>query len=823
MKTKQNCRLELNEQLRRNQNYFRLVNLGLFKNGILLLIAFLGYFNLHGQMNGWPVSGTGSYTVNSNETWCLDRCHVTGLVSGSGPYTVSYDNYEGTLAVGDWCMMVQMEGTSAGQYTLVEVTTGPSAPSSGNISVNPYSGGGYSNSWLTWTYTGKVQLVKIARFWDLTLNSGVVTCPAYDASKGTGGILAVMVGHDFNLNGGFMNVSKKGFKSTWSGSPTPGAGGMGKNAASSWLSPYVGSAGGHGGNVNSNNYVGYTPSHSLTVLTKYGQPNGPICSNFGSPVTPMYGGDDGLPGGSADNNLNPGNPTTGETTHSSGAASSYASTIVLGASGASGASGGDGAGGGGYGGNGGNSRLNTPVFGGSGGTVGYDGGDAALGGIGGGILYLKVANSYSSVGAAPKRFYAQGSQGGHGEIGGNGGYGGMGGKGGFGGCDGSNLYTPGGWGGFGEGGIGGEGGDGGNGGGGGSVWILKKSGGTHFTFSGFISASAGPGGAGGQGGYTPTYQNTPNARHYTLGSLDNMPCKGDLQACSPIRVCIPSKCDCDELFRHLGSDIGSGITLNTPPGDWSFSKTGQASVYWNKVDKLYYWQTSIVNGTTCSTRIDCKMIHTTQFKDFMDILFAQTALIQGSGSPGIDGAAMSSGKTQLKTGSYMIMEYDPSYHILTDYDDPNEPYVQAGGCGTYYDITHGGYGAGPGGSAGDADEDDVLIQYDQTGGGGGAGSDGGSGNVTEESGVSIPKPLDEGNNRDNLMAKVDLSCSKGQLSIKIDNKLPFYFELNTIDGKFVRRGENNVSQVTVDNVSPGLYYLRILQDSKVKTVKFVVD
>jgi hypothetical protein len=485
-------------------------------------------------MNGWPDNTAPNATISTDTEMGSIRCRITSSAPSATAqeYDLTITNAEGSFVNGDWAMMIQMSNMTGnplnagtqdalyGKYTLVVIQNA----SAGAFRVKPYSSGTYSNPYHAWSFRSdaisydRVQLVKVSKFWNLTINGGIITCPKYDHAKGTGGIIPIMVGNNFVMTDGFINASAAGFSTYTYPISKLGEGGKGALAVAS--TPFNTSPVGLSGVVNQSMYPGYgvPPIGGVIGAQAYGYPDAPLCikpgGNTSQTLISSYAGGNGHLENSATVSpaINTCNIFRIWTNHSN--LSKH--QLNLGCSGAVGTRASTGGGAGGYGGNGGASNIPAGGLGQAGGAGenGQDGGPAPDGGVGGGIVYLKVANSSLSFPDSRPRIYAQASNGPNGSNGGHGGKGGSGGAGADGLC-GITLVAPGGWGGFGDGGMAGSGGDGAGGGCGGTVWILKKASGTHHTFAPYVNNKTGQGGIGGASGYTYTHIGVKNARNYS--------------------------------------------------------------------------------------------------------------------------------------------------------------------------------------------------------------------------------------------------------------------------------------------------------------------
>lgn len=799
----------------RNASLQHLLDKG--KRASLLLAAAISMNCLSSQINGWPLPSHGSSIINSSDVWGSDRARVTA-VTGTTTKNLTLLNLNGSFNNGDWVIVIQMLGPGMGSHTLAEVTsTNTVSPPSTSINVTPYIGGGYTNTWPSFSFgtNDRVQIVKVSRFWDLTINSGIITCPAFDFTTGTGGILPVMVGNNFIMNGGYFTAHAKGFHHHFASGGGLGIGGSGATQAPSYI-PVGSCAGSHTASVDKNTNTAYSTfgENSFGLL---GEPNGALTTT-GSIL--IKTSNNGNAGGLANNSQNPGTSKLGETYYWFGH-SNYPNDLHLGCSGKCGSNAGKGAGGGGYGGTGGTGGPGAPFPGNPGvaGSSGGSGGNTGSAGVGGGIIYLKVANSSFNFSNSHKRFYASASSGYNGGNGGSGGRGGKGGLGADGLCVGGFIQTPGGVGGYGDGGIGADGGDAGTGGCGGTIWVVKKVGGTHVTFGPYVNNAAGAGGKGGAPGYTPKYEKAERPKNYNpvLGSMGCNP--GQIFTHSPAwTVCVPVRCDCDEVFRHLGVDMNGAVTTTTGGINWVISKAGQAPVYWDQSSTLFY---NKVVGT-CTTKYECRMKKNSLFIDFMNKMFAQSDLQTYTGAPlnvGINSTAMSGINTQLYYGTHLVYEYDPNLDRLTDLDNIQNPYVDVDVCPFDYDKTNVPpipTGGGGGGETNPID-DEILIINTPTGSDGNDGFSQVDGDFAEELTSSSPPPLDDDHNQGfkpdvGLLAEVGTIALANKIEIKNDSKLDIDYYLYSMEGKMIYH-EKNTENFTISNIASGVYLLILTKDN----------
>jgi hypothetical protein len=653
-----------------------------------------------------------------------------------------------------------------------------------------------------------------------------------------------MVGGTFSMTGGFISAAKKGFHPVISTGGGYGTGTAGYPAAPSY-NPGGGTPGGETGVVNSSFFMNYGGPFTPGQVGMLGINDGPLC------LSNIYGNDQlkasfsGEQGGEQNQYTGPARiKSSGIQCFYFNDHSSYSNNdLHLGCSGKDAESfGATGGSGGGFGGKGGN-------FGGSpftAGDIGYIGEDGKAGGtagtigIGGGIIYLKVANSSLSFPGSRTRIYANGENGGNGGNGGDGGVGGTGGRGANGNCDGGILVAPGGWGGFGEGGEGGHGATGGAAGCGGTVWVLKKSGGTHTSFGSYVNVKSGKGGKGGSAGLKFTHQGNRNARRYEL-PLDALSCNTPqkFELCDARVICIPEKCDCDEVFRHLGEDMTGAVSITTPVvGDWSISQAGQSTLFWNKINLELSYTKTATNG--CQTIYRCKMRDGLKYIRMMDKVFAQAELTTYGGvsnDPGFNLAGFYNGKTTMSYGAHLILEYDPAPtpSTLIDYDDPINPQVTEDACAVTNDKaakapSKGSKGLGggdiPGGETNEhtVEEDDVLVIGEPTGSDGEDRGDQVDGDFDEDQEIQSmerDKSTDilEG---DNHVIMPTIEAIKGHIIITSPDHKQTKYTLYSMDGKLVEEGLSTKSSVKLNNLRTGIYILLIEKNTKREKIKVFV-
>ncbi len=397
-------------------------------------------------------SGTSSTVFNEYKK-------VTGITLLGGPSsmaTFTLNSGFSSIAVNDQVLCIQMEGgVKPGTWIwakCVSVSGGGSVVTLFPLPLTKSTcpgGAGYLSapdftSFSVSTSNDKVQLIQIRQYSNLTISSGAnLTCPAYDPSTGTGGVIAFKVNGTLSLNTHSFDVSEKGY---------PGSAGGNYGSGGS------GGSGGIGG-LNSG-APGNVPQVYATGICCAG--DGGCRGGYGS------GGNYGI------FNLTPGFDLSGHNASVYGPVCSKYFVPGGGSRGNAGGNGGTGAGGGGGGAEPGGAFTN--------GTAGLSGGNGGLGGngaIGGGLI---IYTAYNVATPTSGPYFVGKGQNGFAGVAGTAGL-----KGGNGGYKG------------GGGGNGANGGDGGNGGGGGAGAFVYAYQQTPIT-SAWYDFSGGSGGAGGNGG-----------------------------------------------------------------------------------------------------------------------------------------------------------------------------------------------------------------------------------------------------------------------------------------------------------------------------------
>lgn len=518
---------------------------------LLLLVGVLAtaHINSSAQVCGYGVgnliTGTTShgsgkfYTDNTRAE--VDNITFNGTFTAATVKVYNSNAYKyGTFSTGDEVLLIQMEGSSGHpegvhmNATITAITT-PSGET--NYFLTPSGVGTCTNFPSSLTHnlgTGGnevLQLIKINNYEDFTLNGGVVTCHDWDGH--TGGVLSIVVTDSLTINGGYFDVSGKGYFDnaiTWG---TGGSGGTGSSTSNGLGSTATSTA-----ILCVNGVYNSTP----TSVTHTGVDGGTVTSaNDGGTGSNNSGSTKARTSANFNDKATPGQPGSGASTQNGG----------VGAQG--GAAGGDG---------GDNTTSGCTANGtaGDAGENGGDGGDVGKSGKGAGSIIIKVAGIVTVNGSVSgkKLLWAVGENGEHAEGGGKGGEGGIGGDGATPCCS-SSVSIICGNGGSGEGGIGGGGGDGGNGGKGGVIWVASQ--GTNGLSSTNVTARGGYGGSGGPGGWG--YSGTPTGATMRLHDpcdVGGAPCtSGGGGSCTSLNWCTYEICDAEKVFCTIAQNTVSAV------------------------------------------------------------------------------------------------------------------------------------------------------------------------------------------------------------------------------------------------------------------------
>ena len=244
-----------------------------FKSPFRMLIAILLLFQnvTFAQLIGWPsavwspeVDFT-SATISTDTYLDNDRARVISesLVSTTPlVYDLQLSSITGSSFIADkWCAVIQMTGTGVGFNCMIKTISYNSGTNVMRIEVLP------GNTWPTFDFAtaSRIQLVRIPVYWDLTINSGEITCHPFDYSTGTGGFMPLFIGNQITINGGYFNASNKGYINDWvGGTPSLGVGGIGATPLPYGL-----------GAINGFGYNGGMFSKVFDILN----PDGNICFN----------------------------------------------------------------------------------------------------------------------------------------------------------------------------------------------------------------------------------------------------------------------------------------------------------------------------------------------------------------------------------------------------------------------------------------------------------------------------------------------------------------------------------------------------------------
>lgn len=413
-------------------------------------------------------SKDGSQTYTTSNTIVNTYTSLTADVSaGATSLTVANNAlngaiFSGNLAQGDLVMIVQMQGVihyfnTPTSFSINVDWYPPSIPA--NVSCGIYNVGGlnyengeiygvvkdYQNSGnyelrevlsvsgsntinLTcsleknYIAAGHVQVIRVPRFNDLTIQSGAsITCPSWDGS--TGGVVAIEVNGNLNVNtSNAINVSGRGFRGgvaagqSLTGSSSPHAFGDGNG------STFLGSNTITEGAEIGEGIFGYASNEYAAYFTRYGR--GALANGGGGGGYQNAGGGGGANIGDTNGHTGKGIPTSGYATYWNAEKANMATTLS------------SGGGRGGYslatsaqnpsigpnlsawsgdarkenGGYGGHALVYNPLkifMGGGGGAGGQDSGQGGSGGSGGGIIHLTVYGTVSGTGS----FVANGNNG----------------------------------------------------------------------------------------------------------------------------------------------------------------------------------------------------------------------------------------------------------------------------------------------------------------------------------------------------------------------------------------------------------------------------
>jgi len=199
-------------------------------SGLLSVVAFailFIYINLGTSkkvqaglgMSGAKTISTTNVILNEFTTLSADAAAgATSITVGSSTLNAN-GRFSGSLASGELVMIIQMQGATLTTTSATSVTWGAVSAynNSGKYEFDEVSGvpdgthitltSALKNSY---TSSGKVQVIRVPRYTDLTINSGAsLSTDAWNGS--TGGIIAVEVNDTTTING-TIDVSGKGFR-----------------------------------------------------------------------------------------------------------------------------------------------------------------------------------------------------------------------------------------------------------------------------------------------------------------------------------------------------------------------------------------------------------------------------------------------------------------------------------------------------------------------------------------------------------------------------------------------------------------------------------
>lgn len=143
-------------------------------------------------------AGTLTLSSSRTEDTTIGVEAITSLTSSGQADVIVADG--STFSAGDWVLIIQMQGTGAGNYEQAKIAS---------ISTNTLT----MEATLTNTYQStNAQVVKMAQYHSVTINSGGVwTASSWDGT--TGGVLAAMCRGNLTVDsGGSIEVDAKGFR-----------------------------------------------------------------------------------------------------------------------------------------------------------------------------------------------------------------------------------------------------------------------------------------------------------------------------------------------------------------------------------------------------------------------------------------------------------------------------------------------------------------------------------------------------------------------------------------------------------------------------------
>jgi|GEM_PF-3978753 len=224
----------------------------LFPKSFLFMFVFIFFFSIGLSLYAEDLivnsgnSGTTGYSINTSY-------YAVSQVSGSasaGTTTINVATVTGFVA-GQDILILTMQGNTVGQYELNKI----SSISSSTLTLE---------SALSNTYTTTAQIIAFKTYDNVTIeNSGVLTCDAWDGSKG--GVLFINASNLTVDSTSFIDVSEKGFLGSTGAISSPASKG-----ADTSNSAYGGGGGAYGGDGSD----GYT---TIAGGAGYGLFYSPVC------------------------------------------------------------------------------------------------------------------------------------------------------------------------------------------------------------------------------------------------------------------------------------------------------------------------------------------------------------------------------------------------------------------------------------------------------------------------------------------------------------------------------------------------------------------
>jgi hypothetical protein len=467
-----------------------------------------------------------------------------------------------------------------------------------------------------------------------------------------------------------------------------------------------------------------------------------------------------------------------------------------------------GGGGGGHGGTGGNSFCTSGGNTGDTGQVGYNGGRSGRIGkcsSGGAALLIKIFNlQFGSNGLAASRFVTNGSNGEAGGYGERGGTGGRGGNGGIGCCNNNTVYLQGTNGGSGGGGRGADGSRCGVGGHCGTIW-LKLAAGVPAGTSSVCQVLGGRGGAGGPGG--------AGGKSFEDTTLYN---RFNINNCTPYQWCTNNggnsnnstngdACNCDEAMCILKKNLTNATILpsgtiklwngTSPIGNY-FPLQGKLEV----TDGVNKYQCKMYSLEICDSVFAHMRKHTAQP---LNVYIEFTPEPNATRTNNIHWFAKNAQRTEL-------FEWKKDNFSLVDYTETQTNECYAGPC---YEDSLTNAMRDFSGSDGPWGEDT------------GPGSNNGTStsNVRVEGNQPVASPLNVIRAEKPLFTLTPNPSSKSLFVEGININATAYVIINSL-GQTVGNGKlqmnvYNYTEVDINSLPTGQYYLQILENNKVLDTK----